>query len=156
MRYRTQSRLLARAMHSIRTLFLLFTTLGLFLTTACDSNDNSGPSISGTYETTEFIARTDTGEVDALSRGAFIEMTLQEDSTVENGLLFVPSELTGEDFEGDARIEFGGTWSRSSDSSVTFDHDADTFIRDVEWTYSEEQLRTTEGEVTATLRKEDS
>jgi hypothetical protein len=134
----------------------------LVLLPACDTfgsgDDDSPPSVTGSYETERLVVRTDTGTVDALARGSFIEMRLRPDNTVTDGVLFVPAEFTEEDTQGSRRIEFGGTWSRPNDRTITFEHQADTFIRETEWQIANDTLRTETGEVRAVLvrRADDS
>lgn len=126
----------------------------LVMLSACDtfgSDDDSPPPVTGFYETERLVARTDTGAVDAFARGSFIEMRLRPDNTVTSGVLFVSAEFTEEDTQGSRRIEFGGTWSQPNDSTITFDHQGDTFIRDMEWQIANDTLRTETGEVRAVL-----
>jgi len=141
---------------------LLVLTAFLVVLPACDTlgsgDDDSPPSVAGSYEAERLVVRTDTGTVDALARGTFIEMRLRSDNTVTNGVLFVPAEFTfvpaeftEEDTQGIQRIEFGGTWSRPTDNTTAFDHQADTFIRDTEWHAADDTLRTETGEVRAVL-----
>ena len=138
-----------------RFLIPLVLTALLVVLSACDTfgseDDSSPPSVAGSYETERLVARTDTGTVDALARGTYIEMKLQPDNTVTNGVLFVSAEFTEEDTQGSRRIEFGGTWSQPDDRSISFDHRADTFIRETEWRIANDTLRTETGEVRAVL-----
>jgi len=148
-------------MHGRFPIPFAFATL-LVVLPGCDllgsGDDDSPPSVTGSYETERLVVRTDTGTVDALARGTFIEMSLRPDNTVANGVLFVSAEFTEEDTQGSRRIEFGGTWSRPNDRTITFDHQADTFIRETEWHASNDTLRTETGEVRAVLvrRADDS
>lgn len=71
-------------------------------------------------------------------------MTLQEGGTVDDGLLVVPCsipEACEADEEGEVEVTFEGTYDVDGDV-VTFDHDADTFIRDIEWVYDDGALFT--------------
>jgi hypothetical protein len=112
------------------SLALSFLALG-----GCDSTDDG--TIAGSYETTRFTAVIDGEPVDVLGAGGRITMTLREGGGV-SGRLVVPVP-PAEDGEGDT--PFAGTYARSG-STVTFDHEADTFIRDAVWTFSGGQLRT--------------
>jgi len=143
-------------MRFLRSSLLAFATVSVLFLAACDSN-GSDPGVAGRYVTTEFILRTDTATLDALALGASIEMTLESGGTVRDGLLFVPDTLTtGQDFEGDTEIEFAGTWSRPTDGTLTFEHDADTFIRDTEWTYDDGTIQAQTDELTVTLVRQDT
>lgn len=125
---------------------------------ACDtigSDDAPTPPATGSYETQTLTVQTDTGSVNALARGTFIEMRLQPDNTVTDGVLMISPGFTEEDVDGSRRVEFAGTWSQTSDSTVTFDHEADTFIRDTDWHFANDTLRTNNGEVNAVLRKQE-
>jgi hypothetical protein len=82
-------------------------------------------------------------------------MRLQPDNTVTDGVLMISPGFTEEDVDGSRRVEFAGTWSQTSDSTVTFDHEADTFIRDTDWHFANDTLRTNNGEVNAVLRKQE-
>lgn len=138
----------------------LFLAVLLAALPACDTlglgDDGSSPSVAGHYEASSLIVQTDTGTVDALARGTSIEMRLKPDNTVTNGVFFVPAEFTEEDTPGSRRIEFSGTWSQPTDSTVAFDHKADTFIRDTEWHLASGTLRTDTGEVRAMLVRRDN
>lgn len=114
----------------------------------CDSTDEDD-EIAGAYETTSFTAEIEGETVDVLDAGGFIEMTLGEDGTV-SGRLFVPEDLAGGE-END--LPFGGTYAVSG-NEVTFDHEADTFVRDVVWTYDDGALRTETDELSVVLQKE--
>ena len=70
-----------------------------------------------------------------LSLGATVHVVLNPDGTT-TGHLFVP-DLGQEDGELDADLT--GTWTLSG-STVTFSQTADTFIRDVEFTASQNSL----------------
>lgn len=135
---------------------LLIAPVLLIGVVACDtlgSEDDPAPPATGSYEAHTLTVQTDTGSVDALARGTFIEMRLRPDNTVADGVLMISSEFTEEDVDGSRRVEFAGTWSQTSDSTVTFDHDADTFIRDTEWHFANDTLRANNGEVKAVLHQ---
>jgi hypothetical protein len=137
-------------LHRLATfLFTAFLTSSLILI-GCDSaEDGDENEIAGEYETTLFTAEIEDETVDVLAAGGFIEVTFREDGTV-SGRLFVPEALA-EGEEND--IPFGGTYTVSG-SEVTFDHEADTFIRDVEWMFSDGTLRAETDEISVVLRKE--
>lgn len=67
------------------------------------------------------------GEVtDWLSLGARVELDLHEDGTT-SGSLFIPG---GDEDGGDFDADLSGTWDVRA-GLVHFEHDADTFIRDM-------------------------
>lgn len=141
-------------MHTSRLLpYLWFFTLLVysFASTGCDSaeNDGGGERVTGDYETTQFTAEIEGETVDVLGAGGFIEMTLREDETV-SGQLFVPETLAGGE-ENDFSLD--GTYTVSG-GVVTFDQEADTFIRDVEWTFEGRALRTETEEITVVLQQQ--
>jgi len=128
--------------------------IGLFSLTACDTFEDNGPSresVTGDYDTETLTVKTDSGTVDALAKGTYIEMKLAPGNEVKEGSLFVSPEFTEEDTEGSRRIGFAGTWARPTDSTITFDHQADPFIRDTKWYYDSDTLRTSTSEVKAVL-----
>lgn len=104
-----------------------------------DHNDVFSPTIdnvSGSYSAATFtVTSPAAGTVDLLALGAEVDVILATDGTT-TGHLFVPGGgENGEDFEADLR----GTWTLT-DSTVTFDQEGDTFIRDVEFTATRSQL----------------
>ena len=124
----------------MRTLTLLVVaTLAIPVLTACDEDDPTGPptvaEVSGSYEATTLIDHAADGDVDALAEGAFLEIDLDPNGTT-SGTFFVPE---GDEDGSDLNADLTGTWSLSGDE-VTFDHAADTFIRDVVFTYDDGQL----------------
>jgi hypothetical protein len=104
----------------------------------CGDDDPFSPTVdnvSGSYSAETFTLTTDAGTVDLLALGAEVTVELAADGTT-TGQLFVPGVgVNEEDFEAD----LAGTWTLT-DSTVTFSQDADTFIRDVEFTASENRL----------------
>ena len=119
----------------------------LVAATGCDSA--SDDSIAGTYAASQFIATLDSGEtVNVLAAGGSITMTLTSDGRA-SGRLVVPESLA-EDSE--PITPFDGTYAVMGDT-VTFDHEADTFIRDATWTRSGDQLRTQAFGITVVLGK---
>lgn len=85
--------------------------IGLFSLTACDTFKDNGPSresVTGDYDTETLTVKTDTGTVDALAKGTYIEMKLAPGNEVKEGSLFVSPEFTEEDTEGSRRIGFAG------------------------------------------------
>lgn len=87
-------------------------------------------SLAGSYEATTFTVREGTGPTqDVLATGGFINVTLTAAGTT-SGRVFVPGGgETGGDFDAD----LSGTWTLNG-TVVTFDHAADTFVRDLPFT----------------------
>jgi hypothetical protein len=100
-----------------------------------DSFSPTVENVSGSYSAITFTLATAAGTTDLLDLGSQVDVVLAADGTT-TGQLFVPDlGEGGEDFEADLT----GTWTLSN-SIVTFNHDADTFIRDVEFTASQNHL----------------
>ena len=92
-------------------------------------------NVAGSYSATTFTVATATGTVDLLALGSEVDVTLSSDGTT-TGRLFVPaSGEVGEDVEADLT----GTWALDG-STVTFDQEGDTFLRDVEFTATRNRL----------------
>ena len=91
----------------------------------CDNaTEPTMAEVVGTYEAVEFTAAADGDTTDQLARGATLEITLADDgSTV--GSLFVPG---GAEDGGDFQADLAGSWALDA-GTVTFEQDADTFIR---------------------------
>ncbi len=134
----------------MRALISAMIAAGLTLSLAACGDDAFSPTVenvSGSYTAQTFTATSGAGTVDLLALGAEVSVTLEEDGDT-SGDLFVPGGGEGgEDLEAD----LAGTWTLSG-STVTFNQDADTFLRDVEFTAEEDRL-TAEGEFSGqTLR----
>jgi hypothetical protein len=107
-----------------------------------DSGDDpSGPeraTFAGTYHasatayTASIFTITQGGvTTDLLDLGGVLDLTLAEDGST-SGRMFVPgADEDGSDFDRDLT----GAWTLSGDT-VRFEHDADTFLRDVPFTLS--------------------
>ncbi len=140
------------ASRSTSALFLIGTLVGALALAGCDSDVELVPAdIAGTYEATRFTLEDGGQTVDVLDAGGDLTLTLREDGTV-SGSLVTPEELN-EEGEGNSRLLFGGTYALSG-NEVTFDHEADTFVRDVVWTFDEGDLRTDTGEITVVLSRQ--
>ena len=110
---------------------------------ACGGDDGFEPSVetvAGSYAASTFTVTTPAGAANLLATGALVSVTLAADGT-KTGRLFVPN---GADDGSDLDEDLAGTWSLSG-STVTFNQGADTFLRDVQFTASQNQL-TSEGE----------
>lgn len=91
--------------------------------------------VAGSYSAIVFETTADGSTTDQLAAGASISLVLAADGTT-TGQLFVPGGAEdGRDFVTD----LAGTWSLS-DSEVTLDHPADTFLRDMTFSYSDGTL----------------
>mgnify|MGYP003577217059 FL=1 len=96
----------------------------------CDSTDPN--PLAGTFEATSFIV-TETGEapMDVLALGGDLTITIAQNNST-TGTLNVPSELTG---GSNLSFSMNGTAIRTG-NTVAFDQQADTFVRDLAWTFS--------------------
>ena len=111
--------------------------LGLLLGTAVCS-DSTAPtmvSVAGFYEATVFTVTEAGGTTDVLADGGAISLSLEADGTVA-GRLFVPG---GGEGGADFAADLAGTWTLNG-TTVTLDHPADTFLRDMNFTVSGRQL----------------
>jgi hypothetical protein len=94
-------------------------------------DDITRADIIRSFAATTFTARSGALTRNLLSLGSSINVTLRDDDTT-TGRLFVPGAgPDGSDFDAD----LAGTFSfDDSRNEVTFDHPADTFVRDVTFT----------------------
>lgn len=127
-----------RSVVTMTVIFALFS--------ACD-DPLTVNEISGSYEASTFTLTQDGSTDDLLAQGGSITLTLNADGTT-SGRLFVPDgNEDGSDFDAD----LAGTWTLNG-SRVSFDHPADTFIRDLSFAVDGSRL-TGEGTFdSATLR----
>lgn len=92
-------------------------------------------SVAGAYRATTFTVEQGGVTEDILAKGGLINLTLNRDGTTA-GRLFAPGGgEDGSDFDADLT----GTWSLTG-TLVTFQHEADTFVRDVPFTVSDDRL----------------
>jgi hypothetical protein len=91
--------------------------------------------IAGTYTATVFDITTATGTTDLLAGGASITLVLDLNGTT-GGRLFVPG---GNEDGSDLDADLTGTWSVTS-WEVTLAQSADTFLRDVTFTWDDGTL----------------
>ena len=105
---------------------------------ACGDDDSFSPTVetvAGSYTATTFTVSSVVGSVNLLAGGATVTLDLATDGTT-TGRLFVPEgELDGSDLDADLT----GTWSLT-DSTVTFEQSANTFIPDVDFIASSNRL----------------
>jgi hypothetical protein len=117
---------------------------------ACGDDDSFSPTVetvAGSYTATTFTLSSAVGNINLLGGGATVTLDLASDGGT-TGRLFVPDgNLDGSDLDEDLT----GTWSLT-DSTVTFDQTAATFIPDIDFIASSNRL-TGEGTFTGgTLR----
>ena len=93
-------------------------------------------SVAGTYSASLLTIQEGDGAVeDLLAKGGFIDLDLRPDGST-TGRMFVPADgPDGDDYDSD----LAGTWALA-DSTVTLDHAADTFLRDVPLTVKDDRL----------------
>jgi hypothetical protein len=96
-------------------------------------------NVAGSYSALVFTLTSGVGTTDLLALGSSVTVTLATDRTT-TGRLFVPG---GAEDGSDLDEDLAGTWTLTG-STVTFNQTADTFIRDVEFTVTQNQL-TSEG-----------
>lgn len=123
----------------------------LLLLTGCDTAEPDVETVPGTYQTVTFLADIEGEIVDVMAAGGLIEMTLADDGTV-SGRFLVPEALAGDDGEN-LTYDLAGTYTVVGDA-VTFTQDADTFIRDVTWTFDDGALRLADENFDIVLRKQ--
>lgn len=105
---------------------------------ACEPSTLSEPTmaeVAGTYVATRLLTTEGDTPTDQLEAGVTLTVTLTADGST-SGSFFVPAEdEESEDFE--ANLE--GTWMLIG-RFVSFDHAADTFLRDTSFEYQDGEL----------------
>jgi hypothetical protein len=104
----------------------------------CGGEDAFSPTVetvAGSYGARSLTLSSAVGTTDLLALGSTVDVTLAVDGTT-TGRLFVPG---GDEDGGDLDVDLAGTWALSG-TTVTFDQEGDTFIRDVEFTAGPDQL----------------
>jgi len=91
--------------------------------------------VAGNYKATTFITEDSGAGTDQIARGSLLELALDTSGTTA-GRLFVPQ---GSEEGGDFDADLTGTWTQQG-NVVAFDHDADTFVRDMPFTYADGRL----------------
>lgn len=105
---------------------------------ACGGDDPFTPTmetVAGSYTATTFTLSSVVGEINLLAGGATVTINLASNGTT-TGRLLVPD---GNDDGSDLDADLTGTWSLT-DSTVTFEQSADTFIPDVDFVASANRL----------------
>jgi hypothetical protein len=107
---------------------------------ACGGEDSFSPTVetvAGTYQASLFTVTTASGTTNLLAGGATVDITLAADGSTA-GRLFVPGGAEG---GGDLEADLSGTWTLNG-RTVTFSQEADTFVRDAEFTAGVNSLET--------------
>jgi hypothetical protein len=103
----------------------------LAASTACDDNTEPSDSIAGTYQAAELTITDATGSTDLLAAGAELTIVLSAAGTT-TGTFVVPAAYSEEGV--DETLSLAGSYEYDPASeTATFEHEADTFIRDVTW-----------------------
>jgi hypothetical protein len=110
-------------------------TAAVLLAACGDSTAPTMSSVAGSYAATSFTVTESGGTTNILAAGGSITLTLTA-AGVTSGRLFVPG---GAEDGGDFDEALTGTWTLQ-DSTVTLEHDADTFLRDMSFTVRGQQL----------------
>lgn len=110
--------------------FLSVLTGALLLLTGCDDSptEPTPEDVAGSYVATTLTVDEGDTSIDALAEGAAINITLASDGTT-TGTFLIPASLSETGQEEQADLE--GTWTLDG-SSVGFDQEADTFLRDID------------------------
>jgi hypothetical protein len=110
---------------------------GLTLAAACgDSFSPTMQNVAGIYTVTSLKMTTSGATTDELAIGATLKLELRDYGSVF-GTLFVPG---GGDGGGDLWASMAGTWNLGGDQ-VVFTQSADTFVGDMLFRATEDQLR---------------
>jgi hypothetical protein len=107
---------------------LVWAAGSLALLTAC-SDALTVDDLAGSYSATTFTTQEGSATTDWLTGGASIHVTLSAAGNT-SGRLFVPG---GNEDGSDLDADLTGTWALAG-SQVTFQHSADTFLRDMPFT----------------------
>ena len=98
---------------------------------ACDDNTNPTDGIAGTYQAAELTIADESGSIDLLAAGAELSIVLTA-AGATSGTFVIPAAYSESGLE--ETLSLAGTYEYDAAAqSATFDHEADTFIRDVAW-----------------------
>lgn len=104
--------------------------LAIFVLLACSSpTGTSTDDMIGKYVSSRFDITADGTTTNLIDAGGTLTIFLQADGT-SGGTLYIPAGVAGFDDVVEANLD--GTWTLS-DGTVTFDHSADTFVREMEF-----------------------
>ncbi|HEX2189472.1 MAG TPA: hypothetical protein VHG51_11265 [Longimicrobiaceae bacterium] len=124
------------------------------LLAACESPTEppTVASVAGEYTATQFDVTTADEVIHPLRSGGELDLTLRADGTTA-GRLFLPGM---DEDGGDMDADLAGSWTLRGDT-VRLRHDADTFLRDVDFIAQGRRLEAThafgDARVRLTLRK---
>ncbi len=128
----------------------LLATAGLLLITlgCSDSTEPTMESVAGTYTATTFSIGVGDSSTDLLATGGSITLTLNANGGTTGRIVIPGLGEGGSDFDE----ALTGTWALVG-TTVTLDHAADTFLRDMSFTVSGDRLsgEMTFGEETITV-----
>jgi hypothetical protein len=132
-----------------------FLILGLAALAACDDSNSPNEAIAGTYHATSLVfTPAGSGPVDVLALGGSMEVVLTAQGTT-TGTLVIPAVFTEDGVDEDV-ISLEGTYTRTG-STLGFQQEGDSFVRDVVWTVGSGTITTTyvdpEGTVQVTLTR---
>lgn len=120
---------------------LLFAVITILLGCADNSTEPVTPKLTvdmvkGNYSTIAFNLTENGTSTDILAEGGHININLLIDRTT-TGQFFIPKTISGDSL--DINLSLEGTFVIVNDS-VAFQHNADTFIRDIKWAFQENKL----------------
>jgi len=99
---------------------------------ACGGSDEpSSTPIAGTYAATFFQTTGSSGQRNEIAAGSTLTITLAANGTT-TGHLHVAASGSNPVFDAD----MAGTWTATDNHVVTFTQSADTFVRNMEFTWS--------------------
>lgn len=111
---------------------------------ACSDDTASGEGVVGGYRATTLTQVENGQRTNVLSQGAKLTMTLAADGTT-TGTFIIPAALT-ESGTPDT-LSLAGTYAYDAErQEVTFDQEADTYLRDVTWNVDGRRLTSTFGD----------
>ena len=104
--------------------------IGVLLAFGCD--DSSGPddSPAGAYHATSLVSTESGQSTNHIANGSTIDLTLTSQGTT-SGLFHIVTSAAGPGLDAN----LAGTWTING-STVELDGSADTFMRDMEFTYN--------------------
>lgn len=107
---------------------------------ACGDDDAIGPdAIVGVFTATTFrVTPAGAAEIDVLQEGGSLVITIGG-ANATSGSLALPASVTG---TVASQTSMAGTAARNG-NGVTFDQSADTFVRDLNWTFANNSLSVT-------------
>jgi hypothetical protein len=128
-----------------RAVLLIFSVLTLAVM-SCESG-NEPSSIAGTWVATSFVF-TEVGEppADVLAMGGSLSITIAS-TNATTGTMTIPGALVG---GSDITLNMAGT-ARRTGNTIEFDQAADSFVRDIPWTFTGNTLRGTRSDAGVTV-----